>query len=90
MLLFPPSSPNSARYPVGKHNSTDCISMTVPLVVATCRVDTDASFHPDDHFPASPPFRHQFPSVSIVDDKNNNNKQDTGQLVRYKGFSDRY
>lgn len=71
---------------VGKH-STDCVSMTVPLVVAACRVAMDASFHPDDHFPSSPPLRHQFPSSTIVDD-DNNNICTLGSLCKHKGFSD--
>ena len=41
----------------GNNYSTDYISVTVPLLRTASRVALDNSFHPDEHFPASPTLR---------------------------------
>ena len=48
LKAFPPSCPNSGRYPIGTY-STDSISVTVPLVVAPHKVAMDIFFCADDH-----------------------------------------
>ena len=50
LKAFPSLTPSSGKCWVGKY-STNCISVMVPLVVASWSVATDISFHPDDHFP---------------------------------------
>lgn len=42
----------SSTYGVSKYSS-DCISVTVLLVLDACWVAMDSSFHPDDHLPAT-------------------------------------
>lgn len=48
LKAFLPQPPNCGKYCI------DCISVTVPLEVATRRVVMDTTFHPDDHFTAPP------------------------------------
>ena len=42
----------SSTYGVSKYSS-NCISVTMLLVLDACSVAMDTSFHPDDHFPAT-------------------------------------
>lgn len=48
--------------------STDCIIVTVSLLTNASRVALDDSFHPDDHFPASPTLRQELPSSSYLNE----------------------
>lgn len=48
--------------------STDCIIVTVSLLMTASRVALDNSFHPDDHFPAPPTLRQELPSSSILNE----------------------
>ena len=52
---------NSGNY------STGCICVTVPLLVATCRVAMDTAFYPDYHILVAPTLRHQLPSTLNVE-----------------------
>ena len=64
--LVPPSPPSSGKYGVGKY-STDCNSVTVPLVVATRRVAMDTSSRSDDPFPGSTNLKALAPKLIFVD-----------------------
>ena len=57
LKAFPFHTPKSSKYQVGKY-STDCISVTVLLVLDVHRVAMDTSFCPGDHFSATPNLKH--------------------------------